>query len=292
MSIRVSAMSDLHLEFNGIELPGGDILLLAGDILRTACLRAHKTDAESRKERSRYERFAKKELAKYGRVFAVMGNHEFYGDLLESAAHTCRQFLAEHAPHASLLDDEWEIHEDFAFIGSTLWATYGNGTPAEFKIHHGMNDFYRIRTAMPPDGAASRVYAPISMGRSIRPSDLAARHKKAIKFLKKTLAMTKKAEMPSIVITHHAPSLLSKSEGFCDDRDDFEAAYYSNQHKLIQANSQLYLWLHGHTHHSCHYTIGKTRIISNQRGYFPDEPVSRHFDPNAEDFNLDELQKL
>jgi len=31
------------------------------------------------------------------------------------------------------------------------------------------------------------------------------------------------------------------------------------------------LWIHGHTHVSCDYQVGKTRVICNARGY-PAEP--------------------
>ena len=39
----VSVMSDLHLEFADIELPGGDILLLPGDIFLAASLKPEVT---------------------------------------------------------------------------------------------------------------------------------------------------------------------------------------------------------------------------------------------------------
>jgi hypothetical protein len=44
------------------------------------------------------------------------------------------------------------------------------------------------------------------------------------------------------------------------------AAFASDLDSLIQA-SRVPLWIHGHTHHNVDYTIGKTRIYSNQRGY-------------------------
>ena len=33
------------------------------------------------------------------------------------------------------------------------------------------------------------------------------------------------------------------------------------------------LWIHGHTHHNVDYTVGRTRVFTNQRGY-PEEPVA------------------
>jgi hypothetical protein len=71
--------------------------------------------------------------------------------------------------------------------------------------------------------------------------------------------------------------------------DGVDDAYYSNQHALIEANPQILVWSHGHTHDSCHYRIGDTLVVSNQRGYFPRERCSRDFDAEAEDFDLDEI---
>jgi hypothetical protein len=36
------------------------------------------------------------------------------------------------------------------------------------------------------------------------------------------------------------------------------------------ASSRVPLWIHGHTHYCVDYTVGETRVLSNQRGY-PDE---------------------
>ena len=73
----VSIMSDLHLEFADITLPGGDILILAGDIWLA---RDMTTDGSANPDRrKRYVRFCQHELRKYARVLAITGNHESYG---------------------------------------------------------------------------------------------------------------------------------------------------------------------------------------------------------------------
>jgi Icc-related predicted phosphoesterase len=35
--------------------------------------------------------------------------------------------------------------------------------------------------------------------------------------------------------------------------------------------SEARLWIHGHIHSYCDYTLGKTRVLANPRGY-PTEP--------------------
>ena len=34
------------------------------------------------------------------------------------------------------------------------------------------------------------------------------------------------------------------------------------------------LWIHGHTHHDTDVTVGKTRIVSAQRGYPNEKPFA------------------
>ena len=121
--------------------------------------------------------------------------------------------------------------------------------------------------------------------------DAYSEHGKAKKHLQKALGFTKEQFLPTIVITHHAPSYLSKTMRFKYYDESVDEAYYSNQHKLIEDNPQIYMWVHGHSHDSCHYQIGNTKIISNQRGYFPDERCSRGFGPEAEDFDLEEAKQ-
>ena len=71
----------------------------------------------------------------------------------------------------------------------------------------------------------------------------------------------------SIVVTHHAPSPRSLPATFKEDT--LSAAYASNLEPLIE-RFQPRLWIHGHIHKACDYQIGKTRVMSNPRGY-PDE---------------------
>jgi Icc-related predicted phosphoesterase len=64
--------------------------------------------------------------------------------------------------------------------------------------------------------------------------------------------------------THHAPSARSLSPRYA--QDPVSAAYASNLDDLVEAYAPA-LWIHGHTHYSVDYTIGSTRVVSNQRGY-------------------------
>lgn len=52
----------------------------------------------------------------------------------------------------------------------------------------------------------------------------------------------------------------------------------SNLDDLVEASGAV-LWVHGHTHASCDYRIGRTRVVCNPRGYHPDG-LNSDFDPD------------
>jgi predicted phosphohydrolase len=261
----LSIMSDLHLELaEAPKLKGGDILLLAGDIWTAAHI-------ENRgAARRRFEAFCKKELSKYGLIFLVHGNHEYYGSTLEEAPRIIQEFLEDHAPQAVVLDNASYCAGRVCFIGSTLWATHGAGDKeAEARIGTHLTDFKAIR-----------------FGGRLRftPKTANALHQKAAAFLRQELTKQKKAGRAVIVITHHAPSFQSKAGRHYTL--DLDAAFYSDQEPLIAAHPEIVLWAHGHSHTSCRYRIGSTTIVSNQRGYLGSDPEALSFDPSAADSTL------
>ena len=74
---------------------------------------------------------------------------------------------------------------------------------------------------------------------------------------------------PTVVVTHHAPSIRSIDPLF--QGDPVSAAYASNLESLM-GRERVVLWVHGHTHRSTHYEVKGTQVVSNQRGY----PEQRH----------------
>jgi hypothetical protein len=261
----VSLVSDLHLELAAPpELKGGDILLMAGDIWTAAGIERRGA------LRRRFQAFCKRELSKYRLVLLVHGNHEFYGSTIEAAPGIIEEFLAEHAPHAVILDNGVQLLGNVCFVGSTLWAPHGAGDPgAELVMVAHVEDFREIT---------------FRDGTRFMPNAANALHRKASAFLTSELQRQKRAGRTCIVLTHHAPSYRSKGDAhYAIDLDD---AFYSDQEALIEANPHIALWCHGHSHRSCRYVIGATTVISNQRGYVGLEPMADAFDPNAVDFEL------
>src|SRR5208337_775028 len=107
-----------HLEFADVELPGGDVLFLAGDCFTARPFQGGPLDSGKSKLLKRYKKFARKELSKYREVFYVLGNHDFYGGIIEETVSSMRGFLVAETPHVKLLDDSCVICEGVLIIGS------------------------------------------------------------------------------------------------------------------------------------------------------------------------------
>jgi hypothetical protein len=284
--MKISAMSDLHLEFDAnLKLPGGDILLLAGDIWGIRHMRNNDASINKAK-RAGFEKFCTDQLSKYEHVLITYGNHEAYGDLIDDVEAVSNDFLREYAPNAIFLNNEWTYIEGVTFFGSPLWATCGVGNPAnEMAIRGTMNDFALIRTRQDRiEGDTTPNRHPAMKYRVFSPRDANKLHEEAVDLLSQAIPTHKHC----IVFTHHAPSFMSAG-GHSYYDGALDSAYCSNQHALIEANPHIHAWIHGHTHKAENYKIGSTRILSNPRGYMGHESIARDFDPSAIDFDLSDI---
>jgi hypothetical protein len=82
---------------------------------------------------------------------------------------------------------------------------------------------------------------------------------------------------PTVVVTHHAPSLRSVPARFAGS--PLNPNFVSDAEHLL-ADSHARLWVHGHLHDSCDYAVHGTRVLCNPRGYARDGiNENPHFDP-------------
>lgn len=271
----VSVASDIHLEFSPCELPGGDILLLCGDTFVADYLREARNDADARAQKKRYRDFCAKELKKYHRVLAISGNHESYKGTLTDTPELIRDLFSEFAPTASFLDNQSVEIDGVRFIGSTLWATYGYGTPNELCILEGLNDFRQICV---PSGNGLRRF---------NVKDAYNLHQEALAFLKEAV----QTELSCVVFTHHAPTYLACNRKRFPD-GSMDDAYASNQSEFILANPGIKCWFAGHSHYRYRTKIGETKVASNARGYYGHERSATAFDPTECDFQLETFEFL
>ena len=106
------------------------------------------------------------------------------------------------------------------------------------------------------------------------PEDALERHERGRAWLEARLAT--RWDGPTVVISHHAPSVVGTDSKF--HQDHLTAAFVSVLEDVIQAYSPT-LWIHGHTHHCVQSVVGRSRLVSNQRGYLH-EPATGEFDPH------------
>jgi hypothetical protein len=114
-------------------------------------------------------------------------------------------------------------------------------------VHSTMNDYRRIRVS--------------PQYRRLRPADTAIFHHRSLLWLRQFIGQ---CTTPTVVLTHHAPS--ARSLATRDAEDPVSAADASHLDDVVIALGAT-LWVHGHTHHNVDYTIGRTRVVSNPRGY-------------------------
>jgi predicted phosphodiesterase len=191
----------------------------------------------------------------------VPGNHEFYKTRrgsMESAERAAAEAAA--ASRLFLLNPGEVVLNGIRFLGCTMWtdfALYSDLVNAMADAQIGMNDFNRMRTE---EGAPP--------GKAIRftPEHAFRRHIRERKWLESKLA--EPFDGPTVVVTHHGPSPKSVPDRF--EGDPLTPAFSSNLEHIIR-QYQPAAWIHGHTHDSFDYMIGKTRVICNPAGY-PHEP--------------------
>jgi predicted phosphodiesterase len=237
--LRIHILSDLHIEFEQYcpQRVDCDIVVFAGDI----------GPGTSGLEWIR---------ATYAGTPAiyVAGNHEFYGNALP---HLTKKLV--HSSDGSpvrFLERDTATVNGVRFLGCTLWSDFeltGNSSTSMLAARDTMTDYRRVRVS--------------PRYRTLRPQDTRSLHIASLNWLR---ASVKLSSQPTIVVTHHAPSPRSLAPGA--ENDHLNSAFASRLDEWIHTTN-VDLWVHGHTHRNVDYSIGRTRIVSNQKGY-PDEPAA------------------
>lgn len=236
--MRIQIASDLHLEylewkfpaFRGVEPVDADVLVLAGDVAKGSRV-----------------------LDLFGDwpypVVYVPGNHEFYGGAVAAVLADLQQRAADFPNVKILAQGTWE-QGNARFIGCTLWTDY-----AIFGAE-------RVAGAMAicADKIADHSTIRSAGDSPFLPADALALHRVQRQWLRDRLAEPFAGK--TVVITHHGPHRNSIAPLYADDLTS--AAYASDLEECLGIAD---LHIHGHTHESFDYTIGRTRVVANPMGY-------------------------
>jgi hypothetical protein len=180
----------------------------------------------------------------------VAGNHEFYKGALKESLEDGRSAAAGF-PNVHFLENDVAVVGGVRFLGATLWTDYrieGHPEVAMFHARERMNDYRQIAKQRNP-------------WQRFVPETAYRLHQQSRLFIESAL---KADATKTVVVTHHLPHRRSIPARFKGDL--LNAAYASDLSEVIEAGRPA-LWIHGHTHDSCDYTVGGTRVISNPRGY-------------------------
>lgn len=268
--MRVAVCSDIHLEFGRILLKNednSDVLILSGDILVAGDIELNMNIANPIRE------FFDNVTKEYKHVIYVMGNHEHYhGDFALTKGVIKGMLLYK---NLYFLDKETVTIDDTIFYGATFWTDMNKEDPQTlYAIKGMMNDYRTIKNSSKDvsfkDEEGKRHTRP---GRLI-PEDTVNDHKEAVKELLKVLEENKGKKI--VVVGHHAPSTKSLHPRYSNDYI-VNGAYASDLSSIMLDNENIVLWTHGHTHHPYDYTIGKTRVVCNPRGYIFYEDIADDF---------------
>ena len=234
--MKLNILSDLHLRQAPLPVPGNDadVVVLAGDIARPA-------------EAMAWARgFAKP-------VLYVPGNHEHYGDTIEATVAALRREADGADIH--VLDRDAVVIGPVRFLGTTLWTDFRVGGDDDARAAAVQESIRFIRDF-------SRIRRDASSDAPFTPDDAAALFKRDAYWLRQMLARTH--DGPTVVITHHSPSLRSIHPRFAGSR--LNACFVSDAEYLLDGGRAA-LWIHGHTHDSFDYVVDQTRVVCNPRGY-------------------------
>lgn len=263
--MKIHIVSDLHLDMGKImPLPfeGGDVLVLAGDIVEARALKLFSDDEYTRLDGLDYTKLTNKERInkflmvecsrKYKHVIYVPGNHEYYHDTFHK---TLPHMKANVPANFHILDQDNIVIDDVVFLCATLWTNMNKGDPLTRQaLKYSMNDFMCVRRKRGED------YIKFS------PADAEAIHWKTLDYFKTILTLPNFAGKKFVVVSHHAPTRLSIAAQYASDFL-MNGGFYSELSEFILDHPQINLWIHGHTHTAFDYMMGDTRVVCNPRGY-------------------------
>lgn len=268
--MKIALASDLHLEFSDLVLENtekADVLVLAGDILIAQELHDFpendnfSMEFTRRAKAERYRKFLMNCSKEFENIVYIAGNHEFYHGKWPISYSYLREETANFN-NIYFMEKESIVIKSVPFICCTLWTSMNDADSNTILIcKENMSDYHSIRNNK-------------DNYRKLTPNDTIKDHYNALDFLRSEIDQYRNTK--SVVVTHHAPSKKSTKPGY-EENKEIGGAYSTDLEKLIGDNEHISFWLHGHTHSRHQYTVGKTTVVCNPRGYHGYEKIADEF---------------
>jgi len=235
-------LSDLHLEFikpNKLEkfirkIPSGvdEICVLAGDV--------------GNPYKSNYDIFMKFISKNFKKTFVISGNHEYYNKT--KTIQETNVFLKDYYQqynNISFLNNNYEIYDNYCFIGTTLWSKITNPK-------YDINDVHKI---------PNFDYIQYNKLNGIN-----------VEFLEDALINNENC----IIITHHVPSeSLIDTKYKTKEMAPYNQWFYCNMDEFIEKNkNKIKCWIYGHTHTPSNVVINEVPFLCNPIGYPNENSIS------------------
>jgi Icc-related predicted phosphoesterase len=190
-------------------------------------------------------------------VIYVEGNHFYYHNDFFGRIQELKSKLSLPGNVHFLENESVEIN-GVLFVGATLWTDFlgKDFFMMQYARTH-MNDFFVIKK---------------SDGTHLVPEETVDLFQESKRFIFETLVTSGKKK--KVVVTHHGVCSLSIHDQFRGD--SLNCAFMTDiSNEIIDHGPDL--WIHGHTHNSLDYTLGRTRVVVNPYGY-KDVEVNSQFD--------------
>jgi len=234
--MKLHVMSDLHLSMAGMDVAetDADAVVLAGDIARPdkACAWARQIQKP---------------------VLYVAGNHEYYNSDLRGTLAELRRDAA--GSTMRLLECDTWMFGGVRFFGTTLWTDFRIFGDESTRAASMADAAQRIRDFQ-------RISVDAERHETFTPQHSRALFDRSAAWLEAQLQQP--FDGPTVVITHHAPSMRSIHPRF--EGSLLNGCFVSDLERLM-GSDRVRLWIHGHTHDSFDYTVRGTRVLCNPRGY-------------------------
>lgn len=276
--MKIYPISDVHLDHNGkihrkfnFQPDPESVVVVAGDIVGWSYFDLKKNSwGRTKAAKPLLDDFIQYLSERCRQVIVVLGNHDYNGTIIDIDSPTYWDCDTPNVPRISDLYDfssfgnvkvlhrgNWIVVDDVVFVGATLWTDVNKRDPFSLILgkqwlyqdfHHtfvrrGMNPLHS-QEACPADWAKLHDVDKEGILNGISQSNFPT---------------TKKV----VVVTHMLPFTKSVHEKYrgnpmnaffaCTDMDQF-------------AEEGIKLWIHGHTHDACDYSVGDMRVICNPFG--------------------------